>query len=69
MNLWETIEDAFLAALEDGARPAREFVVRLPWDAIDRLGGRARLSTAGYTITVAAEPMTASHAPGLCEVH
>lgn len=60
MTLWETIEDALLAALEDGARPAREFVVRLPWDAIDRLGGRARLNSAGYTITIAVDPMTAA---------
>lgn len=68
MTLWETIEDAFLGALEDGCRPARAFLIRLPWDAIDRLGGRARLATAGYTITVAAEPLR-GETPDLYEVH
>lgn len=50
VTLLETIEDAFLSALEDGACPPAEFTVRLQPEAFRMLPVPTLLRTTGYTI-------------------
>jgi hypothetical protein len=45
--LLEIVEDAFLSALEEGAKPPREFDVRLP---IGAFPVGTTLRVAGYTV-------------------
>jgi hypothetical protein len=49
--LLEIVEDAFLSALEEGAKPPREFTVRLPTEVVPRNPGPT-LRVAGYVVNL-----------------
>ncbi len=49
MTILETIEDAFLEALEEGANPPREFAIRLPWNA-RYLAAAPEIQVAGHLV-------------------
>lgn len=51
MNIQDTIEDAFIECLEQGARLPSEFSVRLPWEAfISDTKLPMSIRVAGYSI-------------------
>lgn len=50
MTALETVEDAFLSALEDGADPPKAFTIFLPIEAGIPAGHVLRV--AGYTVTI-----------------
>ncbi len=52
MVLVEVVEDAFLAALEEGANPPRAFEVQLPREAFTVAELGATVEIAGYSITL-----------------
>lgn len=53
MSVLDTIEDAFLEALEQGATPPRELTIRLPWEAMNpSVFAGSPIRVAGHTIHV-----------------
>ncbi len=58
MTIGEIIEDAFLDALEQGAKPPRrELTIRLPFDAWYRVG-QPEIEVAGFLIFIHSDAAT-----------
>lgn len=56
IDLRETIEDALVEALEQGATPPKEFTIRLPWDALYDAEFRV-IRCAGHVVRLAGEDL------------